>query len=206
MLYLPTEAAERKTALRKGLLALRKGLSKEEKDERDRALIKALLSFTEFERAKAILLYFPIKGEPDLIPLAESALQMGKSVAFPRCHPSTHQMTFHTVRSQEEMVIGAYGISEPPETAPLLTELDRSLCVVPALSLDREGYRLGYGGGYYDRFLTEFKGCSVGLTYEMLCLEELPRDRYDQRVDWIITEKGVRCPHETKRENEEAHP
>ena len=143
-------------------------------------------------------------GVDSLLPLAEQALRLGKRIAFPLCHPKTHKMTFHAVDTLGELTVGAYGIPEPDHHLPTVTANARTLCIVPALSFDRFGYRLVYGGGYYDRFLSEFAGISVGLVYEALCVEELPRDRYDERVDLIITEKGVNYQNERTQRSKEA--
>lgn len=204
MLYLPIEASEKKAALRRELLPRRRGIFQKEKQAWDTALIEHLTERDEFRDAETILFYYPVKGEPNLLPLAEQALRLGKRIAFPLCHPKTHKMTFHAVDTLDELTVGAYGIPEPDHHLPTVTANDRTLCIVPALSFDRFGYRLGYGGGYYDRFLSEFAGISVGLVYEALCVEELPRDRYDERVDLIITEKGVNYQNERTQRSKEA--
>lgn len=112
-------------------------------------------------------------------------------------------MDFHPVSRLSELTAGAYGIPEPSAHSPSLTaeETANALCVVPALSVAPSGYRLGYGGGYYDRFLRNFTGRTVCPVYRCMLTEELPFDRYDQRVDLIITEEGGIRTNGKKTEN-----
>ena len=99
-------------------------------------------------------------------------------------------MTFHFVSDLSELTTGNYGIPEPPAENPCYSG-ESALCVVPALSYDRLGHRIGYGGGYYDRFLSTFTGESCGFVYRELLAPALPREPHDMAVSYIITEKEV---------------
>ena len=159
---LPTEA---KKELRRALRAKRRSIDPQRKAEMDQALVAHTLTTKEFQRARVIFLYAPLSDEPDLLPLAEEAWRLGKQVAFPISHTDTHTLSFHTVNALTELCEGAYGISEPPQTAQAVTATEDTLCIVPALAFDRHGFRLGYGGGYYDRLLADFQGTAIGLFY-----------------------------------------
>lgn len=194
----PTDVQTDKKRLRTKILDRRRAIPEEEKRQLDEALCEALLRLPEFETCRLLLCYYPVRGEIDLLPLARHAWALGKQVAFPVSHTEDCTLTFHKVGSLDELVAGAYGIPEPRESVPHATDFTDALCLVPALSFDRDGYRLGYGKGYYDRFLSEFHGRSVGLVYSRFLRDRLPRNETDHAVDRILTEKGEPLPHETQ--------
>ena len=186
-------AREIKMKIRQKMMAERYALSEHEKADAEKVMISKILSLTSFRFAKTILLYYPIKGEPDLRPLAKAAFLAGKQVAFPRCHTESCTITYHYVDSLDELTDGTYGTKEPFPNAPMYTpsQCQNDMIIVPGISFDINGYRLGYGKGYYDRFLSDFNGTQIGLTFHKLFVKELPRGRYDKRVHIILTEKGV---------------
>ena len=185
-----------KAQIRADILEQRLAVPADVRREADAAMVRRFLSLATFRFADVILLYAPIKGEPDALLLCEAATAAGKRLAFPRCHPDTCTMTFGIVSSPEELVSGAYGIREPREDAEIyLPSPDKhDICLVPAVCFDRSGYRIGYGKGYYDRYLAGFGGTTVGLVMHRFLMTDLPRGRYDKAVDLIITEKGVLAP------------
>ena len=193
---LPIEPFHDKASLRKHLSALRNGLSEDVRRESSDRICAALLSLPQYHSSGTVLLYAPIRSEVDLMPLARIALSEGKSVAFPISHVDSTTLTFHRITSAEDLVTGAYGIREPSASLPLVTDFSDSLCLVPALALDRFGYRLGYGKGFYDRHLAHFDGVSVGVCFGDCLIDRLPHDAHDRRVDLILTEGGVVFPHE----------
>ncbi len=194
------EPSEAKKELRRKLRAQRRSIEPKRKAELDASLVAHLLTTKEFQNARLLLLYAPLSDEPNLLPLADAAWHEGKQVAFPISEIASHMLDFRTVFSPEELCKGAYGILEPPLTAPTATIASDTLCIVPALAFDKEGFRLGYGGGYYDRFLSAFQGTAIGLCYSDLLQSELPRDQYDRAVTLLITEKGVLLPDEISKE------
>ena len=102
-------------------------------------------------------------------------------------------MVYHYVTDLDQLIPGKYGIMEPKEELPIYAPqlIMHAVCVLPAMVYDKEGYRLGYGKGYYDRFLSSFKGTKAGLIYSDFVIDKIPRGRFDLRSDIIITEKGV---------------
>lgn len=196
MPLLPTDPVTEKKELRAHFLNLRRALSPEEKQQMDRALCDTVVALPEFDACRLLLCYTPTRGEIDLLPLAKQALTFGKAVAFPISHPDDCTLTFHIVRSLDDLRAGTYGILEPPSDAPRIETAPDTICLVPALSFDRTGYRLGYGKGYYDRFLPTFQGISVGLIYSACLCRRLPRNETDRPVHRIFTEKGELLPNE----------
>ena len=187
---------EQKIMIRKELMAIRNAIADDERSLAERAMISKLLSLASFRFAETILLYYPIKNEPDLLRLAEAVVKMGKRIAFPLCHTESCTLTYHYVTSVEDLTDGTYGTKEPKNDAPLyIPDKSKSdVILVPGISFDKEGYRLGYGKGYYDRFLSDFGGTQIGVTFHKLFEDSLPRGRYDRKVDIILTEKGVFTP------------
>ena len=152
-------------------------------------------NLVSFRHADIILLYAPIKSEIDVMPLMELAISRGKKVAFPRCNTDDRTMKFHFVSSAEDFEVGAYGIREPKSDLPTFDPSASNgvaVCFVPGIAFDVYGYRLGYGKGYYDKFLNTFKGSTIGLVFNNLIHSGLPRGKFDLHCDIMITENGIK--------------
>lgn len=177
----------------------RSDMSRDEKARRDELICTAAASLVSFRYAEYVLLYAAMENEIDVYKLAEAALAKGKKVAFPISDKETHTMVYRFVDSLDELTVGTYGILEPPADNPAYdpeTSVGGAVCFVPGLVYDRAGYRLGYGKGFYDRYLSRFHGCSIGVIYSDYILQSVPRGRYDLSVDILLTEKGVKMTHE----------
>ena len=150
------------------------------------ALIEA---WPVFHRAQVILTYMPIKAEVDLRPLLERRPE--KDWLLPRILPEEdHAMLFHPYDPQR-LERHPFGMDEPAPDLPVIPAQKIELALVPGLAYDRNGWRLGYGGGYYDRFLRNMDGISLGVAYRDLILEALPRDEFDVPVDFLVSERGL---------------
>ncbi len=187
---------EEKELLRAELSAVRGALSTEERAEADSKINARLATLVSYRFASLLLFYYPARSEPDVRSALRAALNAGRKVALPLCDKNKPGvMTFRLIRSEKELSPGKFGVMEPPETAERIPEeflkQKDAVAIVPALSFDKKGYRLGYGGGYYDRFLSCFAGTTVGVCYASLLKEELPRGFFDRRVGFILTEQGV---------------
>lgn len=179
-----------KNALRKSSLEWRKGLSRSEKQRMDFKIQNKFLTLWKFREVKTVLAYCSKPLEVDTSFIIERALAIGKTVAVPRCVPGTRDMDFYIIKSLDDLEPGAFGVMEPnPEKCELLRDYTSSVCIVPALMYDNSGYRLGYGKGYYDRFLSGYSGHCIGLVYSSLVKDDLPHGKYDRKVDIIVTEK-----------------
>ena len=183
--------AEQKKCARAFFKALRAKYSVGEKVHDDNAICKNLLSFIRMQKAKQVLMFYPIKNEPDILPIFDTLVSEDIKVAFPISVTDTCKLKFFTVNSLEDMVSGEYGIPEPPQVAHAISDFSDTVCIVPALAYDAGGARLGYGKGYYDRFLSDFNGISTGVAYSDFVVKKLPCDKFDVPLDVIITQKEV---------------
>ncbi len=188
-----------KKEVRRRYRALRQSLSLADRHAWDRMLCEQILVLPCYQNAQTLLAFYPIGDEPDLLPVVTHALSVGKTVAFPVCEPETATMTFRIVCSLDELAVGAYGIPEPTDACPALFDFDSALCLVPALSFDRRGYRIGYGKGYYDRFLSAHPADTVGAIYHALMADALPIEPTDRAVSILVTERGILLPNEKYR-------
>ena len=192
MLSLPID----KVAARALLKQKRRTLTDSYLTESNSKICEHLLREILAHVADTVLTFSPIGNEPDLDPLARELMARDIAVAFPvSCTNDTH-LEFFTVSDLSELRDGAYGIKEPSQNAPRAVCTRRTVCIVPALSFDKRGMRIGYGKGYYDRFLSEFEGLSIGVVFSEMLSDTVPHDEHDIPVDMIITEGGVILPHE----------
>jgi 5-formyltetrahydrofolate cyclo-ligase len=150
-----------------------------------------LINTKEFQNAGTVLLYYPTKNEISPLPIFELCLKMGKAVAFPVCQTKDSTLIFKTVNTKNSLKRGNFGIFEPDESCKVATIDKDTLCIVPALAFSKDGQRIGYGKGYYDRFLADFDGISVGFSYSMFVCEHLPHGRHDVPLDMIVSESEV---------------
>ena len=187
---------EEKKQLRSELLALRSEIVGEERIKAEAAVVSRILALTSFRFAETVLIYYPIKGELNVLPIAEAAIKSGKKVAFPLCDTESSTMTYHIVSDLNELKAGSYGIPEPPSELPAyIPSKDKNdIIIIPAVCFDRQGYRIGYGKGYYDRYLNDFGGTAIGVTFDKLLRRSVPRGRFDKHVSLIVTEKGALTP------------
>lgn len=157
--------------------------------ENDRRIAERLLSENAVKNADIILMYASFGSEADTWKLAEQLLKRNITLAYPICGDNS-EMTFHIVSSVKQLSAGKYGICEPDASLPQPSLTEKSICIVPGLAFTEKGGRLGYGGGYYDRFLAAHKiSCSIALSYESQIAAELPLMPHDIRTDLIVTEE-----------------
>ena len=180
---------EQKKALRRELIAARREMTEAERAECDKKITRALLSLPEYKNADTLLIYASYGEEIDTQAIAKAALADGKRLAFPRCEAGGVMNFYYCL--PKKLVSGYKNIPEPPTGAPIFTKSERALCIVPALAVDREGFRLGYGGGFYDRFLAGFDGISVGLVRSIFYFEALPREDFDLPLDITVNGNEV---------------
>lgn len=177
---------------------LRKHLKKERanivnKELLSKEIIKKVTSSTLYKSAETVLCYSSLKDEVDTKHLMKLIHDDGKKLALPRCINSDGQMNFYIVDDLEnQLENGSYNVLEPNiDTCKQIENFDNSIIIVPGISFDLKGYRLGYGKGYYDRFLKNHSLISIGLCYNCLIKNELPIDKYDLPVNYVITESHI---------------
>ena len=179
-----------KKTLRGRYLAERASLSAEEKQAIDRGIAQNILQSEFYQQADCIFCYVSTAEEIDTRTVLENALASGKTVCVPLCGKGG-SMTARKITALSELQTGHYGILEPPDTAPEIAPENIDLILAPALSCDRKGYRLGYGGGYYDRFLSRTNAVCVALCASQRMSAALPHEAFDRCCHYIITEREV---------------
>jgi len=177
-----------KAELRKQCRTIRKSLGEQERARASLAVCREIETWDVFQASETILTYMPIHSEVDLTPLLEHHAH--KRWALPRILPEEdHRMVFHLYDALH-LVRHPLGMQEPASHLPIVLPEEIQLALVPGLAFDRSGWRLGYGGGYYDRFLTSFAGISAGILFQALLLDEVPHSLLDVPMRWIISEQG----------------
>jgi 5-formyltetrahydrofolate cyclo-ligase len=189
------EIRKHKTEIREYYLEKRHTLDNDLRAQNNEKICRNMISSATYRYADVLLMYYPKPDEIDIRPIAEAALAAGKRVAFPRCNPEDHTMIFYYVNSLDELTPGSYNIMEPSDELPAFdvseAENCNVACVVPAVVFDKKGFRIGYGGGYYDRYLAGFRGTKLGLVYRDFIVNSVPHGRFDLTVDVMITERGL---------------
>ena len=182
-----------KTALREKYRRLRQEMPADERAACDAAIAARVRGLWQYRRCRTVLVYVSTPIEVDTYGIIRQAIADGKRVAVPRCVPGTRHMDFHLISSTQELSPGTFGVYEPdPERHEKLTRLDEGLCLVPAFSYDHGGYRLGYGGGYYDRYLSRC-GCeSIGICYSENYRFRIYHGRFDVPLKAVLTDKFIR--------------
>ncbi|MEC4176839.1 5-formyltetrahydrofolate cyclo-ligase [Adlercreutzia sp. R7] len=184
-----------KNRLRERYRALRAAMPSAARAAADEAIAAQVGGLPAFAGADAVFTYLSFGAEVDTRALIKRTWAAGKTVALPRVVPGTRQMRWYAVDSLDGLERSSFGVDEPaadPSREVVPGDMRRPLALVPGFSFDREGYRLGYGGGFYDGFLADFPGVSVGLCRAAQLSEEaLPRDAHDVPVALIATDQGV---------------
>lgn len=159
----------------------------------DKHICENLLTSEFYMNAEKVFFYAALPDEINTDLIISDALSRKKIVALPVCTDKSGNMEFYQILSLSDLKTGLYGIREPDTTkCKKIDQYNNALCVVPGLSFDLSGYRLGYGKGYYDRFLKNFGSLSVGLCYNAFIQNKLlPRNEFDCSVDYIITENEI---------------
>jgi len=179
-----------KADLRRSLLQQRRQLPLEDWRGKSDRLCAHLQSTPIFQQAHTILAYFSIRQEPDLTPL----FALPKRWGFPRCEGEL--LTWHQwcISDSLPRQFGRFNIPEPHPDAPLIPVADVDLVLVPAVACDHQGYRLGYGAGFYDRLFSHPRWKhkpAIGIGFDFARLPALPIDPWDQQLSAICTEVGV---------------
>ncbi|TBR59345.1 5-formyltetrahydrofolate cyclo-ligase, partial [Westiellopsis prolifica IICB1] len=187
-----------KAKLRKSLLKQRQLMSVAEWKQKSDRICTNLLNSPQFTQAKTVLAYFSFRQEPDLTPLfgQDQDNNSPKIWGIPRC--VGNYLSWYIWTLDDSVKIGAYGITEPEPEAPIIEPEQVDLILVPCVACDQQGYRLGYGGGYYDRLLAtpEWANKStIGIVFDFAYLPQLPVEPWDQPLDAVCTETKLVVGH-----------
>lgn len=182
-----------KAVLRKRARALRNTIPEAAIKERSEKIVAALLTIPEVANAKAVALFYPIEGrnEVDLRPLDGELRARGARVAYPTIDPETRVMSFRFVADPDAMDEKGFGFREPGADAEDAGALD--VVVVPALQIDGNGHRIGYGAGYYDRTIPRYcpPAMAVGVAFDFQLVAEVPVTEGDVAVSMVVTDQRV---------------
>ena len=181
---------DEKKAMRAAWRAKREAVSPEDKAAWDARICDVITSCASYRYAEVILAYAAFGFEIDVNPVIDRALRDGKRVALPRTY-GRGEMTFRYITDRGALEEGMYGILCPSDSCPAYEGAPATLCLVPGIVFDKHGLRIGYGGGYYDRFLRASEVTPLGVIYRSFVLPTLPGGHYDHFVTALATERGI---------------
>lgn len=186
---------EKKKLQRNEMKALREALSEDEMLDFGYTIMKKTVAHYDFGKAKNILVYMHTGSEVRTDGIIAYGLLLQKKVYVPRVREK--EMEFHEIKDIKECTPGSFGILEPPEDAPVFVfneemKKEDTLMILPGLAFDARGGRLGYGGGFYDRYLAKHPNCiKMGIAYDFQVVGEVVKDEHDIPVDILITDQRI---------------
>ncbi|MBO8171656.1 MAG: 5-formyltetrahydrofolate cyclo-ligase [Bacillaceae bacterium] len=188
-----------KREIRRKILALRGNLTEDERNQKSDCIVQRLIGWELYQQAKTLAVFISFGDEADLSALIDHAVENEKEVLIPRVVDRKNgQLRFYRFTGWDQLETGAYGIREPdPKQAEAgrIEELD--LIITPGVAFDRTGSRLGYGGGYYDRFFASLsRECRempprAGVGFELQIVDQIPVESFDVRLTHLVTEKEI---------------
>lgn len=178
--------AEAKAALRRDIRARLAAMDEQARLAQDSVLFDAFLALPQVQQAQTLFVFYGVGTEPHTAALIEKLISLGKTICLPRMLPG-HLMDVLVYAPARPLVQNKFGLWEPEVTCPALGPEQIDLVLVPALCYDRHNYRLGMGGGYYDRWLEHYHGTTVGLCRAALLLDRLPAEPHDRPVDLVVS-------------------
>nr|WP_211316749.1 5-formyltetrahydrofolate cyclo-ligase [Oceanobacillus arenosus] len=179
-----------KSELRKEMISKLKNMTAEMKQEIEGQLAANLYQSEVWQCAKSIGITISQGMEWNTKPIIEKAWDEGKIVYVPKCLPKQKQLIFYRFESYDQLEVVYYNLQEPKADETLRVEKDViELLLVPGLVFDERGYRIGFGGGYYDRFLIDFPNQTISLVATFQLIDQVPTEAFDIPVEQIITEK-----------------
>lgn len=183
-----------KDLVRKQILSIRNGLTADEVYRLSKNIFLKLKENSFFKSAAHVMVYLDFKNEVKTDFVINHCLELGKKIYIPICIPETHELCISRMTDLKELETGLYGIREPKTEYIRLSESKLiDLVIVPGVSFDVSGNRIGFGAGYYDRFMKRLRHDAVkaALAYSFQVTDAIPSDKYDIPMDYIITEKGT---------------
>jgi len=192
-----------KDAIRKKMLEVRNRLSDDEVYRLSENIFLKLRENNFFNNSTNIMVYLDFRNEVKTDLIINYCLKDGKKIYIPVCIPETREICISRIESLNELQSGHYGIREPIEEHIRLADSSLiNLALIPGVVFDSSGNRIGFGAGYYDRFIKRLQPCTVkaALAYSFQVIDSVPSDDHDVPMDYIITEKGtINCRHDNGR-------
>ena len=181
-----TKANQRKIALKK-----RKSMSTVLYTQNSDVICQRLMELDVYKNAKCVMAYYPINNEVNVIEVINDSLK-NKIMCLPKTDIEKIDITPHIIQFHTDLEQGAYSINEPKSDCIKAKLVDIDLIIVPIVAFDKSCYRIGYGGGYYDRFLSSGMNCAkIGVAFEEQSVECVIKDKFDIQLDMIITQEKI---------------
>ncbi len=178
---------EEKQLLRKQVLSIRKALTPEQIVEKSERIITNVLAIAEYQNTTCIYAYIPAKGEVDVTSLIEAAWRDGKKVAVPKVVEK--DLIFYYINNYDDLESGYFGINEP-KAGLEVASCEDALLIIPGVAFDKDGHRIGYGGGFYDRYLEKHTGHFVmAPAYDFQVVDKIAVEEHDIGVDMVVSER-----------------
>lgn len=180
-----------KKKIRREVLALRNALPPAELEGMSKSICRRFARLPVLKDCKSVMIFLSFGSEVNTDYIIERLWRQGKKVFVPLCKPETREMEIFPIASFADVEPGYFGIREPKKNIqPPVSKDAIDMVLVPAVAFDRKGFRVGYGGGYYDRFLAGMKAPKLGLAFSCQIIPAVPVGEYDQAVESVITETG----------------
>ena len=187
-----------KKEFRKKVINLRKEKDKDFIKHNSDIITDKLLNLDCIKNAKNIMLYLDFNNEVSTDSLIKKLLNLGKIVSSPITLKEERKLIPSQITDLKNGIqYGAYNIREPkPECSPAINIKDLDVVIVPAVAYDKNCYRLGYGGGFYDRFLENLRkdAVTIGIAFDLQIFDEVPKETHDAQLDYIVTESRILTP------------
>ncbi|WP_227934981.1 5-formyltetrahydrofolate cyclo-ligase [Alkalihalobacillus deserti] len=182
---------EKKLSIRKHVTEVLGRLTEEQYIEESKQIAQHLFDSPYWNGAQVIALTIPRDQEVDTYEIIKKGWKENKKIAVPRADFKTKKMTFYELTSFDQLEQSAFRMKEPKETlCRIISKGEMELVIVPGVAFDKRGYRLGYGGGFYDRFLPHIKAPTIALAFSCQLVKEVPVDIHDWKIDHIISPTG----------------
>lgn len=181
---------EEKKTLRNIMRRLEEALPERYMRSADESIMRHLISLPEYQEAETAFCFVGIRREINTLSVLKDALDRGKKLCVPLC-VDKGIMEAREITSLDQLQSGKYGLLEPSGDAPVVDMDEIDFAVIPCTTCNHLGQRLGKGGGYYDRFLSHYRGGTVMLCREKLIREEIPVEPHDYPIPWVLTERGL---------------
>ncbi len=180
-----------KRGVRQVLLHERRAYLNEKRVQSSKEIMQRIIGSQLYKDCDTILTFIPTRIEVDTTSLIEKAFADGKTVAAPRVDKNSDLMDFYRITSFDDLESASFNLLEPKTDCEKITDFSNSICITPGLAYTRKGFRMGFGRGYYDRFLSGYEGISCGVIFEQFILDSLPVDDRDIPTSFVVTEYEI---------------
>lgn len=182
-----------KIKLRKKFRSIRENMIREKKHIMDEKILNKISILNIYKNCDIVFTYVSKDIEVDTYELIKKCWQENKKVAVPACNAETKTMDFYIINSFNDLEKATFGLMEPIKSkCKKATDLSKGVCIVPGFCFDYQGFRLGYGYGFYDRFLQNFSGKILGICYSNCIIPQLPHGKFDKPVDILLTDTYIK--------------